>query len=104
MFCTLPFSLIVDIRIRFETRLDREFGIFRLYRIAIDRCRDFQKLADRSYVSEKPNFSLALQRVFLAVLMGNLDSTQDPDVGDTVYTGDRLLGSEFSSATEMHIR
>jgi hypothetical protein len=67
-------------------------------------CRDFQKLADRSYVSEKPDFSLALQRVFLAVLMGNSDSTQDADVSDSVYTGDRLLASEFSSATEIHMR
>jgi hypothetical protein len=67
-------------------------------------CSDFQKLADRSYVSEKPNVSLALQRRFLVVLMGNSDSTQDADVGDTVYTGDRLLGSEFASATEIHVR
>jgi hypothetical protein len=67
-------------------------------------CRDFQKLADRSYVSEKPNFSPALHRVFLVVLMGNSDSTQDADVGDTVYTGDRLLASEFSSATGIHVR
>jgi hypothetical protein len=67
-------------------------------------CRDFQTLADRSYVSEKPNFSPALHRVFLVVLMGNSDSTPDADVGYTVYTGDRLLGSEFSSATEIHVR
>jgi hypothetical protein len=66
--------------------------------------RDFQKLADRSYVSEKPNFSLAFQRGFLAVLMGNSDYTQDDDVGDNVYIGDRLLESEFSSATEIHVR
>jgi hypothetical protein len=66
--------------------------------------RDFQKLADRSYVSEKPNVSLAVQRGFLVVLMGNSDSTQDADVGDTVYIGDRLLGIEFSSATEIHGR
>jgi hypothetical protein len=67
-------------------------------------CRGVQKLADRSSVSEKPNFSPALHRVFLVVLMGNSDSTQDSDVGDTVYTSDRLLGSEFSSATGIHVR
>jgi hypothetical protein len=66
--------------------------------------RGVQKLADRSYVSEKPNFSPALHRVFLAVLMGNSYSTPVADVGDTVYTGDRLLESEFSSASEIHVR
>jgi hypothetical protein len=54
-------------------------------------CGHFQKLADRSYVSPKPNFSLALQRVFSDVQMGNSDSTQAADVGDTVDTGDRVL-------------
>jgi hypothetical protein len=67
-------------------------------------CSDFQKLADRSYVSEKQNFSLAVQHGFLAVLMGNSDSTQDADVGDTVYIGYHMLWSEFSSATEIHGR
>jgi hypothetical protein len=67
-------------------------------------CRDFQKLVDRSYVSEKPNFSLAFQRGFLAVPMGNSDSAHDADVGDSVYIGDRLLEREFSSATEIHVR
>jgi hypothetical protein len=67
-------------------------------------CRDFQKLVDRSYVSEKPNFSLAFQRGFLAVPMCNSDSTHDADVGDSLYIGDRMLESEFSSATEIHIR
>jgi hypothetical protein len=59
-------------------------------------CRDFQKLADGSYVREKPNSSLAVQHVFLAVLMGNGDSTHEADVADIVYRGDRWVGSHFS--------
>jgi hypothetical protein len=67
-------------------------------------CRDFQNLVDRSYVSQNPDFSLAFQRGFLAVPMGNSDSTQDSDVDDSVYIGDRLFESEFSSTTEIHVR